>query len=154
MKTDDKIHDATPDAIRLEVAWVLGWRLWEEKRGQNIVQTVTRPRDREPWMQARDWEAQRERYRALTWNDYKRGSFIGEFPHWTERIADAWALFHVCGDEVWKIDHERTHVFVHIGPVSAVATIEETGGDKDKAACLAICRAFLRYREKQGAGDE
>jgi hypothetical protein len=139
-----------PETTRLEVARVLGWRLWEEKRGEYLLQVATAPTDREPWMRSRDWKAQSERYRALTWDDYNRGSMVGEFPRWTERIADAWSLLWASSeDDLWRMQWERDRIHVYLGPATGIAKTEETGGDKDKAVCLAICRAFLRYMAKE-----
>ncbi|MCK9361710.1 hypothetical protein M0Q28_05840 [Patescibacteria group bacterium] len=117
---------------------VMGWKAWEETRGEYTHVVWQRPGDREPWYGSRDWQRHVGRYRPLVKYDPRRHIERGLSPFSTD-ISAAWKVVEKMGNfKLLRTDITRDHWFCEFnGGWGAYAP----------SAPLAICRAALKSKE-------
>lgn len=60
----------------LRVAEILGWSFWKEQRGEYLLDLVWMPNEKDPYMQSRDWEAQKSRYQKIDIGEFKLSNCV------------------------------------------------------------------------------
>lgn len=95
--------EAGPELNRMIAERVLGWKAWEEIRGEYTHVVWQKDGERDPWKGSRDWEIQKERYTPLIKFDPMKHIEHGLID-FSQDISSAWQVVEKLNDLGWQIE--------------------------------------------------